>query len=338
MRTTLTLFLVTALLFCGNAYAQPTVHGFEHMQVRLPGDTMDVLIKKKKGDELKRKPLLLFVQGSLPRPLIILDEEGKPYGTFPFRADSLLNNYHLVIISKPGIPLIAKRSELDNGFNYVSPGSKRFPVRYVRNNTISNYVRRDQKVLDRLLQQPWADPKKLVVAGHSEGATIAAKLASKDKRVTHLIYSGGNPMGRMMSILEDARAANDSTAGQNFEYWAKIVAHPERDTAALGDSYRTTFEASDPALMADMLALKIPVLVSYGTRDKAVHGCDQLHLLTIMQHRDNFHFKAYNGLEHNYFPVDKNGVPDQNVFNWDKVVLDWNDWLSGAKQRMHHVE
>ena len=47
------------------------------------------------------------------------------------------------------------------------------------------------------MEKKWVAKSKLVLAGHSEGSTIAAKLATKNNKVTHLIYSGGNPNGRV---------------------------------------------------------------------------------------------------------------------------------------------
>ena len=66
--------------------------GFRHLQLIYKGDTVDVLIKSKKGEEFKRKPLFLFCQGSLPILLIIkYDENGKQgiYHVFVFNPDSL---------------------------------------------------------------------------------------------------------------------------------------------------------------------------------------------------------------------------------------------------------
>ena len=73
-------------------------------------DSVDVLLQSKKGEAKLRKPLLLWCQGSLPTPLILV-EKGGPYRVFPFispaGADLLAATGHLVIIGKPGIALVA---------------------------------------------------------------------------------------------------------------------------------------------------------------------------------------------------------------------------------------
>jgi len=74
------------------------------------------------------------------------------------------------------------------------------------------YVKRDEAVIRHLRQQPWVATSHLVVAGHSEGATVAAKLAAEMPEVSALIYSGGNPMGRTMTVIErDRMRERDST-------------------------------------------------------------------------------------------------------------------------------
>ncbi|SKA04104.1 hypothetical protein SAMN04488128_102419 [Chitinophaga eiseniae] len=82
-----------------------------------------------------------------------------------------------------------------------------------------SYIRCNLAVISFLLQQPWISPSPLVVAGHSEGSTIAAKMASRSARISPLIYSGGNPQGRMLTLITRERAhETDSTRGAGVPY------------------------------------------------------------------------------------------------------------------------
>jgi len=68
------LILITSLLFSLNLFAQDERtedYGFKHLWTIYKGDTVDILIKSKRDEEEKKKPLFLFCQGSLPIPLII---------------------------------------------------------------------------------------------------------------------------------------------------------------------------------------------------------------------------------------------------------------------------
>ena len=75
------------------ARRSPAEFGYRHLVVMFGHDSVDVLVQPKKGEERVRKPLLLWCQGSLPRPLVLYDSLG-PLRVFPFAiragADSLV--------------------------------------------------------------------------------------------------------------------------------------------------------------------------------------------------------------------------------------------------------
>ena len=326
--------LILFLSLCGFVSGQntrPEDFGFRHFQTIYKGDTVDILIKSKKGEELKRKPLLLFCQGSLPIPLIIkYDENGKQgiYHVFVFNPDSLSNEYHLVIIGKPYIPLIVDKKSLNNDMTFTdSTGA--FPKKYIERNLLDYYVDRDIAVIKFLQKKSWVSKNKLVVAGHSEGSTIAAKLALEFPKVTRLIYASGNPLGRIMTIIEQDRAdESDSTqyAENLIKHWKQIVDNSTDMNTKKGDTYKATYEFSIPP-MQYLQKLKIPVLICYGTKDVGLPFNDYFRVEMIRQKKKNFTFKAYIGLEHNFFPLKPNGDINFDIFNWDKVADDWRSWL-----------
>ncbi len=324
-----TLILIAFIFFSTVSAGQekrPEDFGFRHLQTVYKGDTVDILIKSKKGEEQKPKPLFLFCQGSLPQPLIKYDEKGM-FGVFTFNPDSLAVNFHLAIISKPNIPVIAHIKTLGQDYTYKD-SSGAFPKAYTERNYLDYYVGRNIQVIQFLEKQKWISNKMVVVAGHSEGSTIAAKLASVYPKVTHLIYSGGNPMGRILTIIEQLRAEEtDSTmdAERQFENWEKIVSDPTNMTSQ-GDTYKATYDFSVPPIQY-LQKLKIPVLISYGTKDAGSPYNDYLRVETIRQKKNNFTFKAYVGTQHNYFLVKPSGEIDYDIFNWDKVADDWKQWL-----------
>ncbi|MCF0060223.1 hypothetical protein MUK70_13325 [Dyadobacter chenwenxiniae] len=323
--------LVILLILSIRAYGQqptPQSLGFRHLTTTYKNDQVDLLVKSKKGDELIPKPLFLFIQGSLPRPLIITYDTTRAYGTFPFNLDSLVLDYHVAIISKPHIPLVTDEKELSKDLNFIDSDTKQFPYAYQERNYLDYYVERNKAVIRFLQKQKWVSSEKLVVAGHSEGSTIAAKLASTSKDVTHLIYLSGNPFGRIMSMIERSRRnETDSSklAEEDFVYWKSVVKDPE-GTAGSGDSNRTTYQFSIPPL--DYLnKLSIPVLIGYGTSDYCSPYNDFFRVETIRQKKDNFTFYTYIGLDHNFFHVDKNGNTNYEMYNWDKVGADVYRWL-----------
>lgn len=115
---------------------RPEGVGFRHLQTFYRQDTVDILVMSKAGVEEKEKPLFLFVQGSLPNPLILLKENGEPYMVFPFDAAILLDSYHLAIIGKPYVPPIKNASELRRDMAYVEPQSGSFPEKFIERDNL----------------------------------------------------------------------------------------------------------------------------------------------------------------------------------------------------------
>lgn len=325
------------MLFTDFAFGQPKTpeeFGFRYVVFKYRSDSVDILIKSKKGEENIPKPLFFFCQGSLPIPLIIYSEEGV-YSTFPFNTDSISIKYHLVIVSKPGIPLVADTKSLKPDFTYIDSTGK-FPKDYTNRNLLSYYVPRNIAIIKFLQKQTWVSKKQLVVAGHSEGSTVSAKMASESKNITHLIYSGGNPMGRILSIIQQNRSYETYTDSIKYgedmiNYWADVVINKNDMNATQGDNPKTTFEFSEP-MISYLEALKIPVLVTYGTKDWSSPYNDVLRVNTMRQNKTNFTFKAYVGTEHGFFPLTADNKPDYNIFNWDNVANDWLKWLNETQK------
>jgi len=303
----------------------PEAPDYRVYKILFQGDSVQVLVRSKKNEAQKRKPLLFFCQGSLPIPLILMDK-GVAFGTYPFNPEIFLNDYHIVIVGKPGIPLVCDIKNLQNDFAYRDSAGH-FPATYTRHNLLSYYVQRNITVLQYLQKQPWAAHSGLLVAGHSEGSTIAAKMAMVQPAVTKLIYSGANPLGRILTMIAQAR--KHGTGDEVIDEWKAIVNDPQQmDTSGL-DTYKATYEFSTPPIHY-LEKIKIPVLVCYGTRDYSAPYNDYLQVEMIRRKRRNFTFKAYVGTEHNYFPVKENGATDYDTFNWDKVAKDWLHWLKSG--------
>jgi dienelactone hydrolase len=261
--------------------------------------------------------------------LIKYDEKG-PYSIFPFKTDSLEQDFHLVTIGKPNIPLIADVKTLGRNNCYEDSITHQTPKEYSDRNYLDYYVDRNLKAIELLQQLSYVSKNKLVVAGHSEGSTIAAKLATKSRKITHLIYASGNPLGRILSIIEQDRTNETDTettrfAENDFEYWQEVVENKNNLDYTNGDTFKATYDFSTPPIQY-LEQLTIPILVCYGAKDYSSPFNDFLRTEMIRQNKKNFTFKAYIGLEHNFFPLTTTGQPNYDIFNWDKVANEWWKW------------
>ncbi|NBA85967.1 hypothetical protein GVN16_09360 [Emticicia sp. CRIBPO] len=328
MKQCLVLILFLKIVVASGQQKQPGDFGFRHFRTLYNNDPVDILVLSEKGKESEKKPLFFFCQGSLPVPLIKPDGD-KLYSVFPFNTDALSKDFHIVIVSKPFIPVVVEAGKLVRGFNYVDPETGKTPKGYGERNLPGYYVGRNLEIVRFLQQQPFVSPEKLVVAGHSEGSTVAVRMAAASKKVSHLIYAGGCPAGRILSMTGRSRSVetdSSSSTEDEFNYWESVVNDPDNMDDSNGDTNKATFDFSAP-LYPLFENLSIPVLVSFGTKDYCAPFNDYLRVEMIRHKKANFTFNAYIGFEHNFFPLKPDGKPDYDIFNWDKVASDWKNWL-----------
>lgn len=295
--------------------------GFRQLEFDYKGDKVDILIISKAGEANIKKPIFFFVQGSLPQPLIKFRGE-KMYSILPFNTSVLEEKYHIVLVSKPGIPMVGNVENLGKYYMYLDAQGN-IPDYYQARNYLSYYVNRNIAVLDFLTKQSNFHKNNIVVAGHSEGSTIAAKMASQYKKISQLIYSAGNPLGRILSIIGQANAESENDL---MDYWAYIVENKNSLDTSFGDTPKATYEFSCN-LMPDFIKMKIPVLIIYGTRDWSAPFNDYLQVETIRQQKKNFTFKTYWNCEHNYYPMQSDNTPNYDIDNWEKVGENISEWI-----------
>jgi pimeloyl-ACP methyl ester carboxylesterase len=304
-------------------------YGFRHFTTVFHDDTVDLIVNSRKGEEDVTKPVIFFGGGSTPRPILFLSLDNQIFGAFPFITDSLLQDYHLVIADNPFVPWIYPQDQLKNN-QYIDPETGFTPAEYNKRDYLDYYVERNLYILNYLKEKEWVANDKFVVAGHSASSGVMAKLASISEDVTHLIYSNGNPYGRILSMISVARShetPKNPAAERLFTYWQNVVNDPERDfSSSGGDTNKATYSFSGP-LHTYLEKTDIPVLVSYGAKDRGAPYNDLFRVNIIREGKENFTFIAYPGLEHNYFGFKEAGEVDYEKFGWDKVVLDWKEWL-----------
>jgi len=323
MKRKLSLFFILLYAVC---FSQNTV--IKEYKDAYKNTAVNYIVCSQKGEENIKKPIFFFCQGSLARPLQYTTDKGTYPIFLPFDLDIITKNYHLVVISKPAIPVKEDQKNLQESFTYPKEGLP--PAEYIVNNNLDYYYSRNNFILKKLLEKPWADSKKIIAAGHSEGSYIALEMAVHNKKITHLIYSGGNPLGRMMSIINENRQSPDEEESWNKEsidFWQNIIANSnQKETSQENTSfYNYTLSQN---FTQDLLKLKIPVMVTYGTKDQNGIFNDYLQVLAIQNHKKNYVFKSYFGCDHNFFPL-KDGHPDYETDNWTKVAHEWINW---AKQ------
>src|SRR5690606_17766410 len=258
------LLILISVLFFQHTFAQQTVEDFRytHYQIELQPDKVYFNAKSKKGEENKKKPILIFIQGSLAKPLIKYTDKGNHYPPFPFSEEIFTDEFHLICINKPGVPLIINKSKLSENGEFRNNETNLPPKEYTERANLYFYTERNNTILEYLIKQPWVDANNIVIAGHSEGSSIAVKMAVTNKNVTHLIYSGGTPYySRILSMItQDRKLENEKEnwVEKDFDYWKKVNDRPFDTSREHGFNANKGTYSFSKSLDEDFKRLTIP--------------------------------------------------------------------------------
>ncbi|WP_291121550.1 alpha/beta hydrolase family protein, partial [Flavobacterium sp. UBA6026] len=125
----------------------------------------------------QKKPIIVFLQGSLPLPIVIQYKANYTQLTFlaNFNYQNFVDKYNFVIISKPHVPVIAQEETLNSDYESVPDlkSPKKYSSEYMNENYLEMYVKRTSAVIDFLRKQKWVDKSNISLVGHSEGALVA---------------------------------------------------------------------------------------------------------------------------------------------------------------------
>jgi len=284
-------------------------------------------------DTLTAKPTILFLQGSLPSPLVFDLGSFKPIN-LPFDYKALTDKYNMIEITMPRTPVIAGKGHLNQQYCYVpdTADEDSFKTSYLRDNYLQNYVDRTNHVIADLLKRQWVLQDSIHLIGHSQGAKIATVVASENSHVASVALLGFNAFGRFDEYIRRERQKLKSGQISGEEYKKNIEAHYQRwaeinetpKDFEKGHNAWTTFSIDYTPYL---FKINIPIFIGYGTEDIIADNCDLLPIKFIQNGKTNLTLKPYIGLDHNFFEL-KDGKPDyKNGKRWTDVVKDIVKWM-----------
>ena len=280
----------------------------------------------------KPKPVILVLQGSLPIPLAIKNDERISLTSFPFHiSEEMISNYNVVAISMPDIPVLVDNEQVDRRASYTNT-----PNSYNKKNHLQSYIDRTNSVIDFIAYQPWFNGKELILFGHSQGSYVAIKVANLNPNVTSIGVSGLSPNGRFQQYLSKLRYEEhignlSSSEAQDqiddyYKRWKHISKNRYDDTQKRGDTFKATFSFSEN-FVDDLLNLRKPIFIAYGTKDIGTLGCDLLPIEFDRIGKTDYKLKAYPGLGHNFEEIDENGKSNYDKMYWDEVFNEFIKWV-----------
>lgn len=331
----------------GGTTLHPRYNDVRVYSLRSCKDTIDFVV----GDTSRvKKPVFLFLQGSLPVPIMRDDGEDmlrNGYCTSLMAShfwllDSVITtDFHIVEIAYPYTPVIADAAMLDEHAAYRPDGKdKPYHIGWRTRNRADTYTDRACAVIDYLARQEWVDKDSIFVFGHSMGGYIAPLVAHKNKHVTAVGISGMGPMGVVPNTILTARVQaiegkiTESEARnriqQEYNNWlycrdsTDAEALAQRATGLLPGGWKSL---SEPQM--DLIAdLKQPVFIAYGTKDYISLPCEWLPLYFINRRKTNYYIRAYpGGYNFEYQDEDGNYNQETKIRSWHRVTADFAKFI-----------
>jgi dienelactone hydrolase len=287
-------------------------------------DTITFFYSQSSKNQTK-KPTIIFLQGSLPIP-VILENNGKKDVAFPFDYTKLIDSVNLVIIKRKGTLLSASYDSLPN--IKLNPSKE-----YIKHNNLYYRVKQAQLVLNYLGKQKWVNKKKIFMVGHSEGYRVAAYLSkNNNNKIAKLVCMSADPFSRSSEEvtrfeLENLSSDNDSI---NINEIKNIIENNKNigNVANYKNDYElfnwASYEVNMPISSFDKF--KNPLLIVYGSNDEKSFNN---HLVPFLIKKKNLELKMYPNMDHNFFTkeFDKTITITGDNYHWDKVFSDVVNWL-----------
>ena len=327
MKQFLIIFL-SSWFFCLSAQNQ--IEGVDALAFSIKTDNDTIEYLKIGADIDTPKPTIIFLQGSLPSPLII-DLDSFKHINIPFDFKNLIIDYHLVIISMPKTPLIIAKEYLNKSYSFITNQSDEYSFfdEYLKNNYLDNYVNRTNAVIKDLRLKKWVNKDEIHLIGHSQGAKIATVVASENQQVKSVSLLGFNAFGRYETKLRRERIKLKSNLIEAKEYKANIKNLYERweDINNTPNDFKkghNSWASFSIDYTPFLLKIDIPIYIGYGTNDIIAENCDLLPLKFIEESKRNLTLFPYVGLDHNFFNVEREKF-------WDNVMGDIINWVELEK-------
>lgn len=331
------LLVVLANTVSNSQNMRPTRHqllerfGFTEHSVVSNQDTVLFFVHQKPNS--KPKNLVLYLQGTSPDPLFSIESENGTYNSyrwFPNDYKLVDDTYCYAVISKNGIPAIS-----DTGTNDFSA--------YHKTNSLQYRVQQADKAIQYIIKRLINDVDKVIVYGHSEGAPVAAKLATINKSITHLGFWAGNALPDYFDFLLNNSRQNwagqisDSVAFKNAKDILasfKHIATNREDASADGAndySAKRWWSYAEPPIN-NLLQLDIPIFVQAAGKDESapIESTYLIPLEFTRLDKKNLQYEICEKCDHG-FKIEKNNGEIED--KWSGIFQAFIRWTEKSKQK-----
>lgn len=302
----LLLWLTTGL------YAQPVTPADYHLNAYTLHDAAlgDIRYYVSSEGIQTRKPLLVLLEGSSHLPLTLLvkmPHRMEVMNTFDHDLLKLANRFHVVMISKPGVPF-CDTIQVQRDTVTMEDVDRLLPMPYIYRHKggLEWRAQAASRVIDAVCAKLPVDAGRVVVYGYSEGAQVAPKVAVLNKKVTHCASIFGSGLNQLYDFIHDARLeavkghisyeAAQRRIDSLLRRFEDIYRHPQ-DTRQdwEGNTYQRWAGYGAEPPMQQFAQLDIPLFVVAGIHDtnSPVYSLDYLPLEFLRLGKKNLTYKVY---------------------------------------------
>ena len=298
-------------------------YGFEEHTI-IEGPEEILYYTYSNGESAKTK-VIMYLQGSHPSPQFsyrVKDGENQYLCWLHREFTKLPEEYLYVVVEKPGFEGVFNEDQIE------------VPQVYYEKNSLDHRVYTADLVLKTLASQ--YDLEKMIVYGHSEGAPVAAKLATVNKDISHLGFWAGNALPDFYDFILEGRfrvhAGEETSAkaqrdiDRTIGHFVNEISKNPTDTKKDRFGYTNKRWASyaEPPIN-NLLKLDIPVFVQVSTNDQSA-PIESTYLIPLEFARlgkDNLSYNVCIDCDHGFFITDKKG---KRTSEWNEIFNTFLKW------------
>lgn len=287
----------------------------------------DTIIYYLRNYETKPTKLVLFIQGTDANPIFSYEvKDGKTvyYRWFGDDYKQLDDSYTFAIIPKPGMDGLFPNGEVE------------IPQAYYEGNHLGFRSKQIDRSINHIVENHMASPEKVIVYGHSEGAAIAAAVATTNSNISHLGFWSGNVLNNFyeFSLFNRIEALekkiSDEEAHQNvmgiLEWYKSVTADPNSTQLDHFGFTNKRWSSYEKAPIDYLAALDIPIYALFGSEDVStpIETAYLLPVKFIEKRKENLSFNVCIGCDHTYQMETEEGTASKWLEQF-KAFIEWTE-------------
>lgn len=269
--------------------------------------------------------LIVYLQGSDPSPQFsyrLKEDKVEKYCWLNGEFKDLPSDYLFVVVEKIGFEGLINEDRIPK------------PAIYQQSNSLDNRVLRVSNVINKL--SSIYSFKKIIVYGHSEGAPVGAKLATLNKKITHLGFWAGNALPDFYDFALESRKEyykgnisveeSQQQIDELFNTFKNEIVPDSSNTDGNGYTKKRWWSYSEPPIN-NLLKLDIPIFVQVATNDERA-PIESTYLIPLEFARlgkTNLTYKVCVGCDHGF----NSKTDDGNIQrHWKSIFNDFLQWTN----------